>query len=146
MALAVPLSRFTSRVGRGSAFYVRPMWVKRTPDELAKLKHQRLSSGIRGGIFMAIVVTVVLAFCYGGISPSAHGRLFVPVDAAFDRLPSAVIFGVVVGVIYFVFSTRADRRVICPSCGTMKSRDGDCHCKCGGHFEKGDDLKWHDQA
>ena len=55
MALSVPLSRFTSRVGGGSAFYVRPHYTfvnKRT------MKVVRVSSLLLAGYFAAYFLSV----------------------------------------------------------------------------------------
>ena len=54
MALAVPLSRFTSRVGGGSAFFVRPSMKSRTAFEL---------------IAVVAIILVVVVILVSGVKP-----------------------------------------------------------------------------
>jgi S1-C subfamily serine protease len=54
LALSVPLSRFTSRVGGGSAFYVRPL------HTLMKIEHKKIGFSIAGRL---LIVSAMLVAC-----------------------------------------------------------------------------------
>jgi hypothetical protein len=63
LALAAPLSRFTSRVGGGSAFFVRPLW-SFTPSNFGVLAFPH-ESGFRG--FFAVFLGHRLEASFGVI-------------------------------------------------------------------------------
>jgi hypothetical protein len=79
------------------------MWVKRTPEEIAKAKRRNLSARIRSAVFMGVVVTGLRTFMYGG---RLHGPGFVPLDQVASRISSAVVLGTIAGII--TYSRRED--------------------------------------
>ena len=101
MALSVPLSRFTSRVGGGSAFYVRPLR-DMTPEEY---KHGRedfwkqFTCGAILGVLCGIILAwqyapsfemgLVFVVCAAGVSAFAAGfwgdRFWKAMIRCFDR-------------------------------------------------------------
>jgi hypothetical protein len=117
------------------------MWVKRTPEEIVITKRKHLSVRIRTAVFMGIFVTVLCAFVRGN---RLHAPGFVPLDQVLSRPVMPVVLGVIVGIINFWFALRDDCQLVCPKCGTIKFRDNILQCSCGGHFEKIEEMKWHD--
>src|SRR5208282_4685706 len=79
LALSVPLSRFTSRVGGGSAFYVRPL------DH--DYKNMKTSKGILR-VIGCIVCVLAFTYCYFS---RAHEVWSWPIAACLG-----VLFGLVV--------------------------------------------------
>ena len=71
MALSVPLSRFTSRVGGGSAFYVRRLHVMQIGDTKSLMK---------GVITLCIVVAVVMVVDFGSFYLGRYGFSFPQKD------------------------------------------------------------------
>jgi hypothetical protein len=102
-------------------------------------EHQKkLSSRIRSAVFMGVVVSTITLFVHGMF----RGYGFVPIDQVPSRIPSSIVWGVIVGMMSYWFVLRSDRRCICPKCGKIKHQDNILQCSCGGHFEKTEEMKW----
>src|ERR1700690_4383912 len=102
------------------------MWVKRTPEELAKVKWKNLSGRLRSAIFMGVVISTLTLFSFG----LYRGGGLVPLDQIPSRVPSSIVWGVIAGIITYWFALRSDRKLICPKCGKIKYRDNILHCSC----------------
>ena len=86
MELAVPLSRFTSRVGGGSAFYVRPhitpmktYIVHTTNGKTIKIRAHKFEASVDGLLFYfrvgeAIVAFATVANTFAVVESIAAGR------------------------------------------------------------------------
>src|ERR1035437_7025686 len=102
LALAVPLSRFTSRVGGGSAFYVRP-------HLSVIMKPVRYIVGAVGFLIVWFVVAVVIGFIMEIVFGPAGGRSFVGIGLDWQNLPGTLI-GLLAGVQSFRASVREPKK------------------------------------
>jgi hypothetical protein len=116
------------------------MWVKRTPEEIAKAKRKNLAGRIRLAVFMGVFVSAPCTFVYG--SRAHTPGFFVPLDQIVSRVPSSIVLGAIVGIMTYWFALRDDRKLICPNCGKTKFKDTILQCSCGGHFENAEEMKW----
>jgi hypothetical protein len=122
------------------------MWVKRTPEEKDKAKKQRRSMRIRQALMIGVIVVVADLFMYSNVR-SYRGpadQIIVPFDQIAPRVPGAIFMGIIAAIIMDWFSFRGRRELVCPKCGQIKYRDNNLQCSCGGHFEKREEMKWHE--
>jgi hypothetical protein len=119
------------------------MWIRRTSEEVGRAKREHRSTRIRTAIFMGGVVTILTAFVYGG---KFNAPKLIPFNQVISRIPLSIILGGIMGIISYWFALREDRQLVCPKCGKVKFRDGILECSCGGHFEKIEEMKWHDDG
>jgi hypothetical protein len=120
------------------------MWVKRTPEEIAMAKCERNRGRIRGSIFLGVFTFMLTLFLNGFSRRSAPKPFFTTTEELQGRLPISVIGGIVCGLLYFFANKGSTPTVVCPKCDTIKSPDGNFQCKCGGHFENIEEMKWHE--
>jgi len=102
LAIAVPLSRSTSRIRRGSAFFVRPL---RTT-----MKPIRYIVGAIGFLLVWLVVAVVVGFIVTFFIPPTDGhivRLGIGMD--WRNLPGTIL-GLFAGIQSFRASVREPRK------------------------------------
>jgi hypothetical protein len=118
------------------------MWVRRTPEEISKAKHQRQSGRIRLAALSGIFIAILTAFTRG--SKFIHGPGLIPLNQVASRLPSSIFFGLISGIVFYFWSGRGKTTVVCPKCGKVKFEDGSQQCSCGGHFENIEEMKWHE--
>ena len=145
MALAVPLSRFTPRVGGGSAFFVRQhsrMWQKRTEQEIAEARRQASRTRKLFAILFGVVVGVSFIFVRGRGWSLHHASRYVSWDEMPSRIPVALVVGLLAGWIIYRFRLPSRRTVICPHCDKTKFDDGVRVCACGRDFVDIETVKW----
>jgi hypothetical protein len=94
LALAVPLSRFTSRVGGGSAFYVRPL---RAMND----KTKSVSPAFKGWTF--VICSIFSSICCFQFA----GSYFYEAPIPFFAFPGVVMFVVMASICSLCF-------VLCP--------------------------------
>src|SRR5665213_284263 len=117
------------------------MWHKKTPVELAedrrKLKRDRLTRSIAIGL-----VTFILALVTKGWhSVYQGGDFFASYDEMPRRLVGALIFGAVVGLLFYNFWQKS-KTIVCSSCGKTGYAGSTSRCSCGGHFESMDAVSY----
>lgn len=127
------------------------MWVKRTPEEIAKWQEGMVRQARTDGLLIGIVAWVLGALVLSGGWVVSFGAGFA-VQRNFGgtfwtRLP---IFAVICAPIVFlarrVESRRAMRsagvRTICPQCDTAAESNAGAACQCGGTFVLSSTMKW----
>jgi hypothetical protein len=122
------------------------MWVKRTPEEIVKVKKQRRSMRVRQGLMIGVIAALSTLFMYSNVR-SYQGpadQIYVPPDQVPLRIPGAIIMGIIAAIIIDWFTFRVKLELVCPRCGHVKNRDDILKCSCGGHFEKREEMKWHE--
>jgi len=120
------------------------MWIKRTPEEIAVIKHERKLGWTRGSLVFGTFVFLLTLFVNGSSRTAFTSRpFFVPGRRIPGRLPFSITAGVVCALIQFYCSKKTPT-VVCPRCGAVKYQDDCFQCKCGGHFEAMQEMKWQD--
>jgi hypothetical protein len=125
------------------------MWVKRTQKEFEDYKARAIARDKRVRIITAICIGLVAclgsAFFHERGWASRYPSNRVPVNDVPNRLPFALIAGMVVGSIcYLTTKERRQQTVICSRCKKTKTADVQTECSCGGHFEDIDTMRWVD--
>jgi len=117
------------------------MWVKRTEQELLELERKKKRSRPRGAIFLGISVFCIVLFLK---TPEETGD--IPHLTRAYELPSlfpfAIVWGLVVGLVFYFFPKRDRPVVLCNRCGKSKDKDSETKCSCGGTFEDIRTMKW----
>jgi len=117
------------------------MWVKRTPAEVVEVRRYRRRHRIRTAIWLCVFVSILTIFMFGWRAAGDRGRFLVPAGEIPARLPVSMVFGVIIGVIYFAFERRKPT-VVCPKCGVTQYAGDSERCSCGGRFEDIEEMKW----
>ena len=123
--------------------YTIIMWVK----DVTKRKGSMLSASKKRIIWsalIAIIFTLGFTFTYGGIGAAQRGTYFKPTYEILQSLPTALITGIVVGLVFYfiLFQNSEMVTLVCPQGGKVKEDDGMLPCECGGHFEDIKTMKW----
>jgi hypothetical protein len=118
------------------------MWIKCTPDEIAKVriqqKRRRRQWAFTAGAFLLLLLT----FTPGRHVPQGQSWL-VSRDEVPGRLLLAVPQGIAFGVFtYWLNLGRYRRMMVCPKCEATKYAGSVSACACGGTFEDADTMKW----
>jgi hypothetical protein len=118
------------------------MWIKRTPEEIAAIKHERRRGWTRGALLFGTFVFLLTLFINGPSRTASTSRpFFVPGRLITRRLPFSIAAGVVCGLFHLYYTKRTPT-VVCPKCDAVKYQDDCFECKCGGHFEAIEEMKW----
>jgi hypothetical protein len=118
------------------------MWVERTPREIVKRQQKRRMERFLFAISIGTVMSAVSLFVFGK-REVMHGKVLVPPDMLFERLPGSLLIGLLVAVIFYFFVPLHEKKtVICQKCGVAKYEDGSSVCSCGGTFRDLDAIKW----
>ena len=125
------------------------MWIKKSSEELRKdqNKDSYATKRIREALSLFAFTSFFFTFFLGWVGYGVKGRLFVnSYEEIIRRLPIGIVAGVILGVLYYIFGgksgTQAEPTLICPKCEKVKEWDGMLPCKCGGHFEDIQTMKW----
>jgi len=105
-----------------------------------------------GPIFAIAGFIILLTFFRGGIEAATKGSYLVPFDEIPVRFTDAMFVGIVIFILCWIIELRYPRpldpnkepTLVCPKCEKVKEWDGMLPCKCGGHFEDIQTMKWMD--
>ncbi len=126
MALAVPLSRFTSQVGGGSAFFVRHQRVAMTKQEFISKVQAFKNISAKGAIVAVLSVFAVAAICMAGIAAMVYAKteiknqwVSVPITLA-----AFCVWISILGICYQLFIRSLKFKLlrldlVCPGCGSL---------------------------
>jgi hypothetical protein len=118
------------------------MWVKRTDKEILKAKRDakfwRMCRAILAGIFICLLTIFFRARGWSVIYPTNR----IPFDEVPERIPSSLVFGVLIAWFVYRFPLKIRRTMVCAHCGATKFEDSEYKCSCGGHFENLENMKW----
>ena len=108
------------------------MWVKRTEQEIAKIKARSKGQIFRLQIGIAVLMAYVLY------------KVTVYMGQPSDRTLFDGLIGVLCICIFLagIRYRRSQPIMICPKCEKTKPEDSQAICACGGHFELIDTMKW----
>jgi hypothetical protein len=120
------------------------MWVKLTPNELAKAKRRRKRKRLITSIFATVFAFLMVAFTFGQWDIMARGIFFIPAEEISQHIPVAVLGGVFTGLLIYFAQEKKKPTVVCTKCGIAKIADISSKCECGGHFENIEEMKWHE--
>jgi hypothetical protein len=115
------------------------MWIKQTPEEIAVTRQARRRGWSRGSLLFGSIIFLLVLFTNGRHSRS--GQFFVAGYLYPRRLGISIIAGIVCGLFHRYFDKKVPT-VVCPKCGAVKYQDECLQCKCGGHFENIEEMKW----
>jgi hypothetical protein len=122
------------------------MWIKRSSEEVLKLKYELKRRQRRRRLVGSIVVTVLSGI---GATVTQDTPLFfaaIPVNSLHEllmRLPIGAIFGLLMGMgVYFARLPQEKMTVICLKCGKVQLEDKSTQCSCGGTTEDVEKMKW----
>ena len=117
------------------------MWVKRTPAEIVEGRRSRKRVRVKSAVFFGVFVAVLTTLLMGWREATDRGRFVVPLAEIPRRLPVSLIFGVLVGLLFYGLGSRKPT-VVCSKCGNVGYAGDSVHCPCGGQLEDIEEMKW----
>ena len=117
------------------------MWVKLTPEEIARGARKRRRSRILQAAEVGLLCALILTFLPSGYEGLRGKEIPVPMREVPDRVVPAILFGVIIGWLEYGFK-REKPTVICPKCGAVGYEGDSLQCQCGGHLERMDEMRW----
>ena len=117
------------------------MWVKKTPTEMLEDRRQEKRARFLLAIVLGAVSCVLVSITKNWHSVYQGGDFFVTLAEVPRRLPDALFFGLIVGLLFYRFKTK-DRTVVCFSCGKAGYIGTTSRCSCGGELGKMAGVKW----
>jgi hypothetical protein len=117
------------------------MWIRRTAHELAQEVRKQKRARLRNSIFIGGFFAVFTSLFRGWSEFGTRRGLIVSPNEIPDRIPFAVICGIIVAIVYLKFY-KPRVTMICPKCEQTKFDDGNSVCSCGGTFEKLIEMKF----
>lgn len=120
------------------------MWVQRTADEVREVRRTQRKQLIQGAAFFGGFAAAGVTVVHSLREWIASGSLFAAPSEMPQRIPSAIVFGMLVaGAFYLLYRRqRPNTAVVCPGCESVQNEVAGTVCSCGGGFERMEDLKW----
>jgi hypothetical protein len=119
------------------------MWQKRTDQEIADARRQdRRTRKILATLFGTVVGVGFLFIRSGRAWFVHHASQYVSWDEIPVRIPVALIFGSLAGLIVYRYRSPGKRTMICPHCDKTKFDDGVTQCSCSREFVDIETVKW----
>lgn len=119
------------------------MWVKRTPEELARMETQRRRKRVQWACVAAVIALLAVTFTQSRWRSQRQLWLVSSED-----IPGHLVFAIPISLLMGVFGYWLDlgrsRRtvMVCPKCEATKHADTERVCPCGGTFEDMETMKW----
>ena len=127
------------------------MWIKKPLEEIEcesieKQRKRRRWRFLGPCIGALLIATLNLFVRLPSRLQHAYGNTgLVPLDQIPGRIPHAIFMGMGFWPFFYLISKwqpETKISVICPKCEAVKFADEFPQCKCGGRFEKIEEMKW----
>jgi hypothetical protein len=122
-------------------------WVTLTPMEINEASRKRQRGRVMAAVLVGSLTCGPILLSSSDLfakirEEHSHPPHFEPSALISHGLPRAVLFGLIGVYFYFLICRPGKSKMICTKCGAAKWEDGASQCKCGGHFEDMNNVKW----